>query len=398
MSAESRVVRFRSKVDSALLPCDMDAIIKDLDWVSSGGFAIFKSATLATLSVFIEIMTSRSSFLEAWASRSSAILFTRPVLCDSRIVLSSILGNDEYQGARMFFSKKAPPLPCVANFSTPSISTASLQRSASVQSTPPNKSEKRSPKKLNFSRKLSFRSIKPKKFVLPEPLPPLSPCAFPPPPFYYSGYVEFTGNGNWKVNFSKFFEEIVVPEEDAYSCYMTWVESAHKMRCGLFEFNASEIGEEMYFEVCDHADCHEYAKFPCVGCESPVCKCHELVLDNSWKAKIKRAVMMDDAEEVQRCKLNYDLGVRNDPDVLYRDRVQMLKHSNYQTHLAQFTSDQKVERCNAFCQRMFSAPGSSSCTTLSELRKNLWRPLRHSSFFLKKLFNPYTFAQTKIDF
>jgi hypothetical protein len=106
--------------------------------------------------------------------------------------------------------------------------------------------------------------------------------------------------------------------------------------------------------------------------------------------------MIEDSEEFHRCKLNYDLGVRNDPDVLYKDRVQMLKLSNYQTHLAQFTNEQKVERCNAFCQRMFLAPGSSSCTTLSELRKNLWRPLRHSSFFLKKIYNPYTL--TKIDF
>jgi hypothetical protein len=316
------------------------------------------------------------SFTKDWATLYSATFFTRPVLCAPRIVLSSILENNEYQGSKMIFCEKASQFT-----DSSSVCSAPPQRAPSVQRTPP---KKQSAKK---------NIIHPKKFVLP----PLR--SFAPPPFYYSGYVEFTGDGNWKVNFSKFFEEVVVPEDDAYSCYMNWVEDrAYKMRCRLFELGTSELGnEELYFEVCDHADCHEFSKLPCTGCECFVCKCHDLVFDNSWNAKIKRAVMLQDAEELQLCKLNFDLGIKNDPDVLYKDRVQMLKFSNYQTHLAQFTNDQKVERCNEFCKRMFSAPGSSSCTTLSELRKNLWRPLRHSSFFLKKIFNPYTLPKSKID-
>ena len=363
---ECRIVLLRSKVEH----CDIESIIKDLKLVSHGRFAILRCLTRATLSVYIEITSSRIDFTKAWATLFSATLFTRPVLCAPRILLSSILENDEYQGNKRIYFEKASP--------------STLE---------PQPSKER--KKVTFSKKLSFRSIS-KKYI-PTPLPPLSPRSFPPPPFYYSGYVDLMDDGNWKVNFSKFFEEVVVPEDDAYSSYMNWVERAFRMRCRIFDFCTSELSnEELFFEVCDHADCHEFSKFPCVGCESLVCKCHELILDNSWNAKIRRAVMIEDLEEFHRCKLNYDLGVRNDPDVLYKDRVQMLKLSNYQTHLAQFTNEQKVERCNAFCQRMFLAPGSSSCTTLSELRKNLWRPLRHSSFFLKKIYNPYTL--TKIDF
>ena len=401
MSNEYRVVLLRSKVDSEKI--DLDSIIKDLKTMSNGGFAIFKSSR-ATLFVYIEIMTTRYDFTEGWAKLPSATFFTRPVLCPPRIVLSCILKNDEYQGSKIIFSEKAS-LPC-ATESTPSsissFSTAPFQRTASVQSTPPSKITDRLESRA-ASNKLSFRSIRhPKKFVHPAmPLPPLSPRTFPSPPFYYSGYVESMSDGNWRVNFSKFFEEVVVPEEDAYSCYMRWVERADQMRCKLLAFNSSDFGtgsyEELYFDVCDHPDCHEFGNFPCVGCEMPVCKCSELVLDNSWSAKIKRATMIGDAEELERCKLNFELGVKNDPSVLFRDRVQMLKRSNYQTHLAQFTNDQKVERCNAFCQRLFSSPGSSSCTTLAELRRNLWRPLRHSSFFLKKMFNPYTFSETRIE-
>jgi len=376
---EGRVVLLRSKVESA--QCDMDGIIKDLKLMSNGGFAIFKgSRATATLSVYIQNMSSKSAFSTAWGKLYSSTFFTRPVLCSAQIVLSSILGNEEYQGSKMIYSEK--PASCL-----PSISSQSAPL-GSLQITPP-KSSKKSPNKLSFRpiRRLSFP---------PVPLPELSPRSYPAPPFYYSGYVDYTEDGNWRVNFSKFFEEVVVPEDDAYSSYMNWVECrAYKMRCKVLALSCSEL-EELYFEVCDHRDCHEYADLPCTGCESLVCKCSELVLDNSWTTKIRRALMVGDREELERCQVNFALGVKNDPDVLYRDRVQMLKRSNYQTHLSQFTSDQKVERCNAFCQRLFLSPGSSSCTTLSELRKNLWRLLRHSSFFLKKIFNPY--SQRKIEF
>jgi hypothetical protein len=234
--------------------------------------------------------------------------------------------------------------------------------------------------------------------VAPTPAILPSPRVFPPPPFYLADFVDYFGPyGNWSTNYNKFFEEVVVPEEHAYSQYMTWAEStAPKMRCRLFEEFDRDF-EELFYAVCEHADCHDHTLLPCTGCESFSCRCNDTVVDNSWKAQFKRAVRGEDWKEAARCNHNFLSGVMNEPDVLFKTRVQMLKLSNYRTHLAQFTIEQKIERCSEFCLRLFATPGSSSCTTLAQLRRGLWTPLRHSSFFLKKIFNPFSLPFTRIE-
>lgn len=429
-----RIVLLRSQ---RAVSCDVEAIIQDLKSMTGMGFAILKSAQ-ATLSVYIQTMMSRDKFISTWSKHSTSSIFTRPRLCPLETHMSSILGTTEYQGCKMvYFEKSTPSCTGTADSSTSTASHSTASHStashSTVQCTPPSKtgksekkSHKKQPKSATKSATKSAKSAKsgsprtslsarailhPKKLVFSSspPDPPLaspsclasipSPHIFPAPPFYLTDYVDYFGPyGNWSTNYNKFFEEVVVPEEQAYSLYMKWAETtAPKMRCRLLEEIDRDF-EELYYAVCEHADCHEYTQLPCTGCEYRLCKCNDTVVDNTWKAKLKRAVMSEDWAEAARCKFNFFSGVKNEPNVLFKTRVQMLKHSNYQTHLAQFTIEQKIERCSDFCQRLFATPGASFCTTLAQLRKGLWAPLRHSSFFLKKIFNPFALPTTRIEF
>ena len=417
---EPRIVLLRSTQEFD--KCDMDAIIRDLKSLAPGlGFAILKSKQ-ATLSIYIQTLQSRANFTSTWANKGVCAFFTRPRLCTPLTQMSSILGSEEYQDCKMLYFETpsaSPPL---------SVASESCAGTA-LQSTPPSKNIVKKSHKKQHSLSSTTRTSKPKlckrvihhpkKLALDYPLPKLSPSqsssfqralakediavvsprVFPAPPFYLEGFVEYSGAyGNWTTNYEKFFRDVVVPEEEAYSMYMKWVETtAPKLRCKLLDSGDTEF-EEMYYAVCNHPDCHSNYIIPCTECESFNCKCYEVVLDNSWKAKLRRANMNQDWEEAARIKSCYLSGVINEPNLLYKTRVRMIKQANYETYLSQFTRERKVELCSTFCERLFASPGASSCTSLTQLRKNLWAPLRHSSFFLKKFFNLFALPETRINF
>jgi hypothetical protein len=378
---------------------DLDQVIKQVSKCTSH-FVVLTSSKFLT--VYLETSLNRSNFHALWDSQSSLSGFCRARFCSAYFSLPTIYEYDMYYENKVVYVAK--PIPSTVTV------TELVQCTQRAQNTPPPRNVKKAVKDLNevkvhpsslfgipdasdfgeVTKPVSVTKVEREVTLTTKPTEHTVPTS---PPFYLQDFVTYGGN-MWKTNYIDFFSHVAYPEEKAFSEYLHWVEVvAPKFRCRLVcEF---EDLEEMYYSLCEHPECHPTVLYPCPGCESRECKCLNVVLNNSWKVQYRRAVVFGNEEEAKLIKALYTSGVPNPPDILVRDRVRMQRESNYFSKLEGFTREQKIELCSQFCERLFRVPGASSCTTLEQLRKNLWKHQRHSSFFLR-LYNQFCTPIAKI--
>jgi hypothetical protein len=352
---------------------DIDELIQDVSSISNVGFAILKSSSHET--VYIATSLSRRKFSDMWRTCNSSTDFSRPRFCSPLMSFLDITRDTEYMGSKLVYSTSPKSTKSSVQNTPPPICRVSVP-----ESTPP-LCEKRSSDKI---RKIAH----PKKLLLDDiTCEPAQVIAHIPPPFYLLGYTTVLSSGQWRAHHTEFFAEVALPEEIAYSDYLMWVDTmAPKFKCRLFQ--DYEEFHEMYYNVCDHLDCHPQVEMPCPGCLCDSCRCTEIVLDNSWMAQYRRAKQCGDLIEAERCKDTYLAGVPNPPSVSFSERSRMMREVRYQTRLSKFTEEEKIQKCSDFMERLFRVPGAEKCTTLLELRRTAWSHLRHSSFFLKH-YNSY---------
>ena len=365
----SRIIFLRKSV--AVKTSDIDVLINDVCAVSNEGFALLKSSSHET--VYVATSLSRKKFSDKWRTCISSTEFSRPRFCSPLLSFSDITRDSEYMGSKLVYCTSSKTAPSVQS-TPPPVSRVSLV----PESTPPQQTRKTG----NKIRKI----VHPKKLDLDESVCEIQ-ITYPPVPFYLKDYVTVLSTGNWIAHHVEFFAEVALPEDIAYSDYLTWADTvAHKFKCRLFQ----EYDEfhEMYYNVCEHLDCHPQVEMPCPGCLCTTCRCTEIVVDNSWMAQYKRANQFGDLIEAEKCKTLYLAGLPNPPSVSFVQRSRMMREVRYQTKLSKFTEEEKIRKCSELMDRLFRVPGAEKCTTLKDLRSNAWRHLRHSSFFLKH-YNSY---------
>jgi hypothetical protein len=359
----ARIIHMRSAAQ-----VDIQALIDQVSECTSD-FAILKSKT--HISLYCMTLLSRSNFQAEWRSKTLSNTFSRGSFLPSFSTLQSVSDTED----KLLYSK-------ISSLSTPPVKAPN-----SIEMTPPKKKKRENLDKcpliyegsaeshLSQSLQPLAQSLQPVSQSLPAvPLPSLTPVpkmVSAPPPYYIKDYVTFAGN-TWTTNFSSFFAEVALPEEKAYCEYLLWVELvAPKLKCILIHaLEDFDDLHEMYYKVCDHIECHAPVPVNCPGCEQISCCCMKLVIDNSWIAQRNRAKIEQNWAEMVRCENNYIRMVPDPPGVFMKDRVRLRKLANYNTLIAAYTDQQKMDMCSFVCERLLRAPGSSDCNSLEQLRKN----------------------------